>query len=194
MHTRRARACTSLAVACGWVVLALVAVSPSTWGQSLPPGQPVALPVENNHCECILPISRPDDKFFLVVGSASLDAGPFRVTIQSEALDETAMLPATMTSANKGQQEAAEIIENKKKSSLPPLLPPAPVFHSQSEEFSASEYPPSDEPLRTRNFFLFVKERDFYDPQSYVTVSGELKGVGRHCQVYVDRDFGNPSS
>src|SRR5207244_75302 len=105
MHTRRARAWTSLAVACGWVVLALVAVSPSTWGQSLPPGQPVALPVENNRCECILPISRPADKFF-----------------------------------------------------------------------------------------LFAKERDFYDPQSYVTVPGELKGVGRHCQVYVDRDFGNPSS
>src|SRR5438094_840270 len=115
MHTRRARAWNSLAVACGWVVLALVTAAPAP-AQSSPLGQAIALPVQNSRCECILPISRPDDKFFLVVGSASLDAGPFRVTIQSEALDETAMLPATMTSANKGQQEAAEIIENKKKS------------------------------------------------------------------------------
>src|SRR5207302_214938 len=32
------------------------------------------------------------------------------------------------------------------------------------------------------------KEQDFLNPASYVTVIGERCAVGRHCQVYVDKD------
>jgi hypothetical protein len=141
----------------------------------------------------MVPTSQPDDKFFLIVGSASVHGNAFRVSIQTEAVDETAIITASTISAKKAKQEVTEITENKSNSSLFPLFSPVPVFRPRHEQVSESEYPPADEPLRTRNFYLFVKERDFCDPQSYVTVTGELQGVGRHCQVYVDRDYGNRS-
>jgi hypothetical protein len=52
----------------------------------------------------------------------------------------------------------------------------------------AETYPPVNAPPRQRSFYLFIKERDFQDPDGYVTVAGELERVGRHCQVYVDRN------
>src|SRR5205823_241434 len=166
--------------------LAFVVAPPSTWGQTLPPGQAIPLPVQNNRCECILPTPKPDDKFFLILGSASLGAGPYRVTIQTDGIEETSVPAANSASKTSDVSETSEVLEGKIGS------------HGKPEDFrkegsSESDYPPADEPPRTRNFFLFVKERDFYSPDSYVTVSGELQEVGRHCQVYVDRDYGDRS-
>src|SRR5262249_57120922 len=47
---------------------------------------------------------------------------------------------------------------------------------------------PAAEPPRQRVFYLFTKENDFRDRSGYVAVAADLAAVGRHCQVYVDRD------
>src|SRR5260370_2649364 len=91
MHTRRAKAWMGLAETCGWLLLAFVVAAPSTWGQTPPPGQAIPLAVQSNRCECILPTPKPDDKFFLILGSASLGAGPYRVTIQTDGIQETSV-------------------------------------------------------------------------------------------------------
>lgn len=39
-----------------------------------------------------------------------------------------------------------------------------------------------------KSFFLFVREDDFYDRESYHEVVGNLAVVGKHCLVYVDRE------
>src|SRR5947209_3615322 len=178
MQTRRAKARMGLAETCGWLLLAFVLAPPSACGQTLPPGQAIPLCVQDNRCQCILPTPKPDDKFFLILGSASLGAGPYRVTIQTDGIEETSVPAANsasktsgvlVTSAKKKQQEATETTENTKSSSLVPPFPPIPVSRPRNEEFSESDYPPADEPPRTRNFFLFVKERDFYSADSYVT-------------------------
>src|SRR6516225_5056092 len=108
MHTRRAKAWRGLAKTCGWLLLALVAASP-TQGQTLPEGQATPLPVQNNRCQWMVPTSQPDDKFFLIVGSASVHGNAFRVSIQTEAVDETAIITASTISAKKAKQEVTEI-------------------------------------------------------------------------------------
>jgi hypothetical protein len=123
-----------------------------------------------------LPTSNPDDKFFLILGSVSKEAGPYRVTVQTEATDAVPQVSQEIASAHKGLTEGISPERG------------VPVGF-QSEAVSEREYPPADEPPRMRKFFLFVKERDFYNPENYVTVSGELQSVGRRCQVYIDRDY-----
>src|ERR1700747_560789 len=133
MHTRQAKARMGLAETCGWLLLAFVVASPSAWGQALSPGQAIPLPVQNNRCECILPTSKLDDKFFLILGSASLAAGPYRVTIQTDGIEETSFVAANSafktsevleTLAKKKQQQATETTENAKNSSqFPPFSP-----------------------------------------------------------------------
>jgi hypothetical protein len=117
----------------------------------------------------------PDDKFSLIVGSTSKGAGPYRVTIQTEATDAPPQIPQENEPANKTKVELISASHNDSVGS-----------HAESAD---RNYPPLDEPPRTRRFFLFVKDRDFYNPENYITVSGELQGLGRHCQVYVDRDY-----
>jgi hypothetical protein len=96
------------------------------------------------------------------------------VTIRTEAVESSPSIP---------EEKAAVVVSRK--------IPITKPEESRSSQTTSSEtvYPPAQEPPQTRKFFLFVKDRDFYNSEGYVTVSGELQGVGRHCQVYVDREF-----
>ncbi len=180
MHARQAKVPPGLAETWGCLLLTLVVSVPSVRGQSLSPGQAIPLAVRDGHCECILPTPKPDDKFFLILGSTSLGGGPFRVAVQTEAVDVPASIPVeNFPSESVGSRSTSKMEE--KASRSPPIT------------ISESDYSPAQDPPRTRKFFLFIKERDFYNPESYITVPGELQGVGRHCQVYVDRDFGERS-
>jgi hypothetical protein len=127
-----------------------------------------------------LPTPRPDAKFILLLGSTSLGAGPYQVNIQTEGIEAPVSIPAENSSSESAQSQPTSKTEEI-------------ASRSQSITISESDYAPAPEPPRTRNFFLFIKERDFYNPESYITVPGELQGVGRHCQVYVDRDLGERS-
>ena len=47
--------------------------------------QVVPLAVQEGRCECVLPTGQADDKYFLILGSLARGAGPFHVTVQTEA-------------------------------------------------------------------------------------------------------------
>jgi hypothetical protein len=139
-----------------------------------------------------LPTPRPDEKFFLILGSLSMSGGPYRVTIQTEAVEEK-------DEGGRMRDEKEKVVESDSRLMVHPSSVILHRSYSPKNKSSSSlakpedVYPPAEEPARTRDFSLFVRERDFSNPESYVTVSGELQGVGRHCQVYVDRDY-NPRS
>jgi len=179
MHARQAKVPPGLADTWGWLLLTLVVSVPSAHGQSLPPGRAIPLAVHEGRCQCILPTPKPDDKFFLILGSASFGAGPYQVNIQTEGTEAPVSIPVDKSPSEGVRSRPPSKMED--------------ASRSHSITISESDYAPAQEPPRTRNFFLFVKERDFYNPESYITVPGELQGLGRHCQVYVDRDFGERS-
>ena len=53
---------------------------------------------------------------------------------------------------------------------------------------------PLAQPPRQKLFHLFVEDHGFHNPASYVAVNAELRGVGKYCQVYVDRDHPDPAA
>jgi hypothetical protein len=135
-----------------------------------------------------LPTPRADEKFFLVLGSLSMSGGPYRVTIQTEAVEAKDEGGGMRDEKEKGIDSDPAVIARPSSVILHHSFSPK---NKSSSSVTKSEevYPPAKEPARTKTFFLFVRERDFSNPESYVTVSGELQSVGRHCQVYVDRDY-----
>jgi hypothetical protein len=178
-------------------------------GQSLPTGRPICLKVQDNQCQYVLPTPRADEKYFLILGSLSMNGGPCRVSIQTQAIEAKDEGRGTkdeirgQASGARGQEVgvAFSSLTSDPRSLTPSsflIHPSSVILHrslspknkSVATSAKAEEvYSPAKQPARGRNFFLFVRERDFSNPESYVTVSGELQGVGRHCQVYVDRDF-----
>jgi len=175
-----------------WFLLALVLLaqasfpSPRIWGQTgrpqpPSPGQPIPLTVTNNQCECVLPTPRPDTQYLLILGSLSSAPGSYRVTVRTDCCESSQSI---------SEEKPAVLVSRKL------AISDSDIQNAKSEiriTPSESVYPPAEEVPRTRNFFLFVKERDIYSSDSYVTVSGELQGLGRHCQVYVDREYLSPT-
>jgi hypothetical protein len=160
-----------------WLLLALIVLAiPSlgaisqAWAQTLPAARPIPFVVQDNRSECVLPTPHPDEKYLLILGSLSLGSGPYRVTARTEAVENPPTIPEEKTAVRVSRKVSG------------------PNSDKGITSFE-SDYAPAEEPPRTRNFFLFVKERDFYSADSYVMVLGERQGVARHCQVYVDRDY-----
>jgi hypothetical protein len=164
---RRARVFVALA--------ALLALASPSFSQLTPPGRVLPPAVHDGRCEFVLPTNRPDDKFYLILGSLSREAGPYRVTIRTEATVSPVSLP--LERAVSDQEWARRIQEANER-----------LVRARRDKVPAVEYPPSPEPPHRRTFHVFVKENDFQDAAGYVAVTCELRGVGRHCQVYVDRD------
>jgi hypothetical protein len=128
-----------------------------------------------------LPTLQSDTKYLVILGSLSTSPGPYRVTIKTESCECPPSVPEDKPTVVVSRKVAIQNSE----------------FQTSKSEVgmtgSATIYPPAEEPPRTRKFFLFVKERDFYNSDSYATVTGELQGLGRHCQVYVDREYLSPT-
>ena len=136
----------------------------------------VPLAIEDGACELIAETGRPSDHFYLVVGSLA-DAGrTTRISVRTEATAAPARLAVDRTTApalwrelmleQATRQEKARLL--RKPVALGPTLPPA----------------------KTRLFHVFVKERDLENPSHYAAVTADLRALGRHCQVYVDRAAG----
>jgi hypothetical protein len=135
----------------------------------------VPLAVKGGRCSFVLPAGKPDDKFLLVVGSLSRGLLPHRVTVRTEATDDAVSLPLANDDPGPAwRRYTADLADRLEK--------------ARKDRPAATEYPPAADPPQRRDFFLFAGGNNFGDPASYASVHGELRGVGRHCLVYVDAD------
>jgi hypothetical protein len=123
----------------------------------------------------VLPTGSPDDKYYLIVGSLALQPGPYPISIHTETASGPASIPVVNPTPDADWISRIHARH-------------ASLERARRARQAAPEYPPAQEPLGQRKFYLFVKDRGFQNPENYITVTAELRGVGRYCQVYVDRD------
>ena len=124
----------------------------------------------------MLPAAKTGDKFLLAIG---LPVAPrllsHRVTIRTESSDDAALsLPLA---ADDDPGPAWRRYTN----GLADQLDKARRDHPPADDYPAAANPP-----RCREFSLFA------DPGSYSSVHADLRGIGRHCLVYVDCDYPDP--
>jgi hypothetical protein len=132
------------------------------------------LAVTDGRCDFVMPAGGVEDRYLLVVGSTALGKGPFRVTVRAERTDRPASLPLA------GINPTADF-RNRVNDTADRL---ARIRKERKDEPEAA----SADPPRRRTFYLFVKEDEFFKPDSYEEVAADLRAVGKHCQVYVDRE------
>ncbi|MGE3805982.1 MAG: hypothetical protein AB7K24_15015, partial [Gemmataceae bacterium] len=153
----------------------LLALANGTARGQLPPGPIVPVAVKKGHAEVVLPTAQPGDKYYLILGSLSTDAGPHRVRVTTEACAEVPTLVESSASAG-------HVSKNLRRRQIE-RLQRARQRHDLEQPVAAKRAPAAQ-----RTFHLFVKRTEFDDPDSYVAVRADLKGHGEHCQVYVDKD------
>jgi hypothetical protein len=152
---------------------------PTSFGQSLPTGRPLAIAVHEGRCECVLSTARPDDKFILIIGSLSRNLEPVPVIVQTEATNRCADMEVERRRVDGAWRRHVQELHER-------------LADARRERSLASALVPPREPPSERVFSLFVRDQEFQDPAAYVTVKGDLRGFGRHCQVYLDRDYPDP--
>jgi hypothetical protein len=148
-----------------FIVSSIGQADPASVGRLLP------LRVSDGRCECILPTGQNAEKYVLIVGSLSRDAGPYQVTIRTEATDSPIAIPLDDT----------QTISPRPRSGHGPRL-------ASSKSPLDAIYPPVSQPPRQRCFSVFLNEDAFQEATGYATVVGDLKAMGRYCQVYLDHD------
>ncbi len=131
------------------------------------------LAVRDGHCEAVLP-TVTEDTFYLVLGSLSPHAGPHRVTIRTEATAAPVALPRPPAVRDERWAELVDDLAQRQ-------------ARARSQHPVAQQAPPI-EPPRRKVFHLFTGDQDFQNTRQYAAVHAELCAVGKHCQVYVDRD------
>ncbi len=140
---------------------------------------PLPLAVRGGRCEAVLETAHRDQQYYLVVGSLAREPGLFRVTVRTEPTDAPVHLPVQPPTANPAEinflRELGQRLERARRSGA-----------------GRERFPPQPSPLRQRVFHLFTGDQDFQNPRAYAEVVGELRTVGRHCQVYVDRAHSDP--
>ncbi|MCI0462836.1 MAG: hypothetical protein L0Z62_38305, partial [Gemmataceae bacterium] len=134
----------------------------------------VPLAVQAGRCETVLPTDHISDQYYLILSVLAREGGPYRVTVQAEPTLRAVSLPRPLGRRDEvwgaRVKELAERLDRARCKPRPALTVP------------------SGDPPRQRVFHLFAGQHDFHDPRSYVTVQAELAAVGKHCQVYGDRD------
>lgn len=163
----------------GLLALSFLFLARTAWPQPLPEKPLVPLAVVDGQCECVLATPHAENKFLLVLGSLATAAGPFRVTIDAQASDQAIAIPVQDSSPDESWTRQVQALHTRLVRSRP--------AHSFGED-----YPPSDSPPARRVFSIFVREKDFQNPESYVSVTGHLQATGQHCQVYLDGEHPNP--
>lgn len=164
----------------GWLLAAalLAAVAPAA---EPAPGRVVPLAVRGGRCECVLPTDRTADKYLLVVGALGRDSVPYRIHIRTETTGDAVSLPVEdAPSDDAWRRRTADVA--------------ARQARARKDRPPFDEYPAADQPPPQRVFHLFVRGRDFHDPDGYVDVPADLRATGRRCLVYVDHAFPHPKS
>jgi hypothetical protein len=132
---------------------------------------PLLLPisVREGSCECCLPTERSGEKYLLIVGSLARDKGPFEILVRTAPTTEPVAIPLDPSTSDIADQAKAD------PSAAGPYKPAL-----------AARYQPLSQPPLTRYFSVFLNDAAFESPAGYATVSAKLKGLGQHCQIYVD--------
>jgi hypothetical protein len=162
-------------------VLVLLCLAAGARADPFPPDTAVPLAVRDGRCEFVLPTPRPDAKFFLILGSLAQTPGPYRVTVRTEPCPGPAALPLEESPPDENWKRRVQALHARLAAARRNRTPP-------------HEYPPSADPPRQKTFYLFTGEHDFQDTDSYAAVVTGLRGVGRRCLVYVDRDHPDPAA
>jgi hypothetical protein len=136
------------------------------------PIQPLA--VHDGRLSAVLATEQPGDQFLLILGSLRRTEGALHVCLTTSATSEPETVPLEKPALDpEWQQRVAQLAERQARSRL--------------QRWQVDDFPPRDLP-RHKVFHLLVKDTDVRNPGSYVAVTGELRGVGKYCQVYVDRN------
>lgn len=159
-----------------WLLLATAA----TRAENLVPLRPYPIAAPSERCEMVLPTSNIDDKYYLLIGSLSSQPGPYRVWVQTTATNDPVSLPPPPPTADPAWQKR--------------ILGQAEQQEKARKQPAGSDTFPPGKPPPQRSFHLFVRSDRFLDPGSYAVITGQLQQIGKHCQVYVDRNFPDPSA
>lgn len=137
-------------------------------------GPAVPLTVRDGRCSWVLSGSRPNVQYCLVVASLAHGAGPYRIRIVTEATAGPGSPAAERPTPDEFWRQQ--------------ILPTQERLQRARQRQAFIAYPAAAEPPRERSFHLFQGEQDFHNAESYAEIRARLQAVGKHCQVYVDRD------
>jgi hypothetical protein len=143
------------------------------------PALPLA--VRDGRCEFVLPTEHFDDQCYLVIGSLARQGGPFRVRVRTAAVATGEVLPLEIPVEDQAWTRRMRELSER-------------LRQVRQQRSPAAPYPPAAEPLRQKVFWLLTGQGSLADPANYTAVTAELRAAGRHCQVYVDRDYPNPGT
>jgi hypothetical protein len=124
--------------------------------------RPVAIAVHEGRASFRAPARKPGSEVLVIVSSLSRQKGPFSVQLKA-APAKLAKVPALAVDG--------------------PLANPASRVEMvrSRQDLSPLHAPPAKE----RAFHMLVRDGDVYSPSNYIAIPAELRGVGRHIQVYV---------
>jgi hypothetical protein len=162
-------------------VVWLVAIVGGARSESVPTSQVIPLEVRDGRCECVLPTEHPDDKYYLIVGSLARDLGQRKVAIQTAATDDSISIARDKPVADDGWESRTHELRDR-------------LDKIRRDQPAPRTYRAVADPPKQRTFYLFIKEKDFLNPDSYATVTADLRAVGKHCLVYVDHDQPDPEA
>jgi hypothetical protein len=145
---------------------------------SVAPGDTVPLAAPEGHCEFVLAVRRPGDQFYLIVGSLADAARATRISVRTETDGGPEFLPMDRNEPDRVWKARVDL--------------QARFLERQRRQRATLEIvAPCASPPASKSFHLFTGARDLENPANYQEVRAELHGVGRHGQIYVDRDDKN---
>lgn len=158
------------------VVLAFALLVGQAGAEAIPVGRIMPLAAHDGRCEFVVPSEVSGEKYLLIVGSLDRAAVTHQVRIRTEPTRDAAAVALGQPVPDTRWRDHTRLLAER-------------LASSRTNEALTAEYPPSKSPPQQKTFALFVKENDFYNADSYASVTGQLQAVGKHCQVYVDHDY-----
>jgi hypothetical protein len=139
------------------------------------PAAPIPLAVKGGRCTFVLPTGGPRDQYVLIVGSLARNPQGHRVVVRTEATDDAVSLPLANDDPGPAWRRSTNDVADR-------------LDRARREHRVAEDYPPAPNPPQRRDFQLFTGGAG----ESFSPVHAALRGVGRHCLVYVDVECPDP--
>lgn len=161
------------------LLLPLGPPTPLVWSGALAPNRPVPIQVRpNQNASIVLEGGEKGANYLVLVGSLATDERPHRVDIDLTPANEVRPLEVDPCPVSEGWRAGVanqrELMRARRQATG--------ASSDRPEPYVAARFAPE------KSFFLFVREDDFYDRESYHEVVANLAVVGKHCLVYVDRE------